>query len=105
MATSKITNKIRIIVKSYDHTLLDKSVKKIIEIAASTGATTVGPVPLPVKKEIITVLRSVHVDKDAREQFEIRTHRRLIEIINPVPQTFDQLQRASLPSGVEIDIK
>ena len=97
--------KIRIKLKAYDHVVLDQSAEKIVEIAKRTGAKVSGPIPLPTEKEIITILRAVHKYKDSREQFEIRTHKRLIEIIGPTPKTIDALSRLELPSGVEIEIK
>ncbi|MST89080.1 30S ribosomal protein S10 [Sharpea azabuensis] len=98
-------NKIRIRLKSFDHKILDDSAVKIVEAAKKSGAQVVGPVPLPTEKEIYTILRSVHKDKDSREQFEIRTHKRLIDVVNPTPETVDVLTRLSLPSGVDIEIK
>ena len=97
--------KIRIRLKAFDHTILDQSAEKIVETAKLTGAKVAGPVPLPTEKDIITVLRAVHKYKDAREQFEIRTHKRLIDIINPSPKTVDALMRLNLPAGVDIEIK
>ncbi len=102
MAKSK---KIRIRLKAYDHNILDLSVSKIVQAAKNTGASVVGPVPLPTEKQVYTILRAVHKYKDAREQFEIRTHKRLIDIINPTKQTIDTLTRLDLPSGVDIEIK
>ena len=99
------TNKIRIKLKAYDHKILDASSLKIIEAAKATGAKVVGPVPLPTEKQVYTILRAVHKYKDSREQFEIRTHKRLIDITNPTKETIDLLRRLDLPSGVEIDIK
>ena len=96
---------IRITLKAYDHQLIDQSAKKIIETAKKTGANVSGPVPLPTKKEVVTILRAVHKYKDSREQFEIRTHKRLIDIVNPTPETVDVLTRLELPSGVDIEIK
>ena len=96
---------IRITLKAYDHQLIDQSAKKIIETAKKTGAQVSGPVPLPTKKEVVTILRAVHKYKDSREQFEIRTHKRLIDIVNPTPETVDVLTRLELPSGVDIEIK
>ena len=96
---------IRIRLKSYDHRLLDQSAKKIVETAKKTGATVSGPIPLPTEKEIFTILRSPHVNKDSREQFERRTHKRLIEIVNPSAQTIDLLMHLDLPSGVDIVLK
>lgn len=97
--------KIRIRLKSYDHKVLDSSAQKIVETAKSTGAEVAGPVPLPTKKEIITILRAVHKYKDSREQFEMRTHKRLIDILSPTPKTVDALMRLDLPAGVDIEIK
>ncbi|GFZ32853.1 30S ribosomal protein S10 [Clostridium zeae] len=97
--------KIRIRLKAFDHTILDQSAEKIVETAKATGAKVVGPVPLPTEKDIITVLRAVHKYKDSREQFEIRTHKRLIDIVNPSPKTVDALMRLNLPAGVDIEIK
>ena len=99
------SQKIRIRLKSYDHKVLDNSAIKIVETAKRTGADVSGPVPLPTKKEIITVLRAVHKYKDSREQFERRTHKRLIDILNPTPKTVDALMRLDLPAGVDIEIK
>jgi small subunit ribosomal protein S10 len=96
---------IRIRLKSYDHRLLDQSAKRIVETAKKTGAKVSGPVPLPMEKEIFTVLRSPHVNKDSREQFERRTHKRLIDIVNPTPKTIDSLMHLDLPSGVDIVLK
>lgn len=97
--------RIRIRLKSYDHRVLDATCNQIIEVALSTGAKVAGPVPLPTKIERIIVLTSPHTDKDAREQFEIRTHKRLIDILDPTNKTTDQLQNLELPSGVNIEIK
>ena len=99
------TNKIRIKLKAYDHKILDASSLKIIEAAKATGAKVVGPVPLPTEKQVYTILRAVHKYKDSREQFEMRTHKRLIDIVNPTPKTRDVLMRLDLPSGVDIEIK
>lgn len=96
---------IRIRLKSYDHRLLDQSAKKIVDTAKKTGATVSGPIPLPTEKEIFTILRSPHVNKDSREQFERRTHKRLIDIINPSAKTIDALMHLDLPSGVDIVLK
>ena len=95
----------RITLKAYDHQLIDQSAGKIIETVKKTGAQVSGPVPLPTKKEVVTILRAVHKYKDSREQFEIRTHKRLIDIVNPTPETVDVLTRLELPSGVDIEIK
>lgn len=97
--------KIRIRLKAYDHELLDSSAQKIVESAKRTGATVSGPVPLPTEKEIITILRAVHKYKDSREQFEQRTHKRLIDITNPNQKTIDSLMKLNLPAGVDIEIK
>ncbi|MDK9712023.1 MULTISPECIES: 30S ribosomal protein S10 [Acidaminobacter] len=97
--------KIRIKLKSFDHKVLDSSAQKIVETAKRTGADVAGPIPLPTKKEIITILRAVHKYKDSREQFELRTHKRLIDILNPTPKTVDSLMRLDLPAGVDIEIK
>jgi len=97
--------KIRIHLKSYDHRVLDQSAKQIVETAERTGAQVVGPVPLPTKTEKFTVMRSTFIDKDSREQFEIRTHKRLIDVIEPGSKTIDTLMRLNLPAGVDIEIK
>jgi small subunit ribosomal protein S10 len=97
--------KIRIRLKAYDHILIDQSAEKIVETAKRTGAKVSGPVPLPTEKEIVTILRAVHKYKDSREQFEARTHKRLIDILNPTPKTVDSLMRLDLPAGVDIEIK
>lgn len=97
--------KIRIRLKAYDHKILDQSAAKIVETAKKTGATVSGPVPLPTEKQIITILRAVHKYKDSREQFEMRTHKRLIDIANPTPKTVDSLMKLDLPAGVDIEIK
>jgi len=102
---SNAGQKIRIKLKSYDHKVLDASAKKIVETAKNTGAEVSGPVPLPTKKEIVTILRAVHKYKDSREQFEMRTHKRLIDILSPTPKTVDSLMRLDLPAGVDIEIK
>lgn len=97
--------KIRIKLKAFDHKLLDQSAERIVKTARDTGATVSGPIPLPTDKEIITILRAVHKFKDSREQFEMRTHKRLIDILNPTPKTVDALMRLNLPAGVDIEIK
>lgn len=97
--------KIRIRLKAFDHTILDQSAEKIVETAKSTGAKVAGPVPLPTEKDVVTILRAVHKYKDSREQFEIRTHKRLIDIVNPSPKSVDALMRLNLPAGVDIEIK
>ena len=96
---------IRITLKAYDHQLIDQSAKKIIETAKKTGANVSGPVPLPTKKEVVTILRAVHKYKDSREQFEMRTHKRLIDILQPSSKTVDALMKLDLPAGVDIEIK
>jgi len=97
--------KIRIRLKAYDHRILDQSGEKIVETAKRSGAKVSGPIPLPTDRSVYTVLRSPHKYKDAREQFEMRTHKRLIDIVDPTPQTVDALMRLDLPSGVDIEIK
>lgn len=97
--------RIRIKLKSFDHRILDKSVVDIVHTAKETGARVVGPIPLPTKISRWTVLRSPHIDKNSREQFEIRVHKRLIEIIEPTQQTIDALMQLELPAGVEVEIK
>ncbi len=98
-------NKIRIRLKAYDQRLLDRATRDIVETAKRTGARVVGPIPLPTKKEIFTVLRSPHVDKKSREQFESRTHLRLLDILNPTPDTIDKLKVLPVAAGVDIKIK
>ena len=97
--------KIKIKLKAYDHKLLDRSVAEIVETTRRTGAKVVGPIPLPTVKNKWTVLRSPHVDKKSREQFEIRTHKRILEILEPTPQTVDALMKLDLSGGVDIEIK
>jgi len=97
--------KIRIKLKSYDHRVLDRSVVQIVNTARDTGARVVGPIPLPTKISRWTVLRSPHIDKNSREQFEIREHKRLLEIYEPTQQTIDALMQLELPAGVEVEIK
>ncbi len=98
-------NKIRIRIKAYDHKLLDQSVSEILDTAGRTGSRTAGPIPLPTSIAKYTVLRGPHVDKKAREQFEVRTHRRLIDILDPTPQTVDALMKLELAAGVDVEIK
>ena len=108
MATSKQTvgsEKIRIRLKAYDHLILEQSAEKIVETAKRTGAKISGPIPLPTKKEIVTILRSPHKHKDSREQFELRTHKRVIDVIAPNQATVDALMAIDMPAGVEIDVK
>ena len=99
------SKKIRIRLKAYDYRILDLSVEKIVQATKNSGASVVGPIPLPTEKQVYTILRAVHKYKDAREQFEIRTHKRLIDIVNPNKQTIDILTHLDLPSGVDIEIK
>ncbi len=97
--------KIRLTLKSYDHQLLDKAVKQIVLTVKRTGSQLIGPVPLPNKKKCFTVLRSPHVDKKSREQFELTTHRRILDIVSPNDQTMDALMKLSISSGVDVEIK
>ncbi len=103
--TMENSQKIRIRLKAYDHQILDQSAKKIVETAKSTGADVAGPIPLPTEKQIITILRAVHKYKDSREQFEMRTHKRLVDILSPTQKTVDALMKIDLPAGVDIEIK
>ena len=105
MATTAKRQRIRVCLKAYEHKLVDLSAEKIVETAKSTGAKVAGPIPLPTEKDVVTILRAVHKYKDSREQFEIRTHKRLIDIVNPSPKTVDALMRLNLPAGVDIEIK
>ena len=100
-----MSQKVRIKLKSFDHNLVDQSSEKIVKTVKTSGAVVSGPIPLPTNKRIYTVLRSPHVNKKSREQFEIRTHKRLIEIVDPTPQTVDALMKLDLSAGVEVDIK
>ena len=97
--------RIRIRLKSFDHRMIDRSAADIVRTARNSGAKIVGPIPLPTKKRIYTVIRSPHIDKTSREQFESRTHKRLIDIIDSTPQTIDSLMKLDLPAGVEVEIK
>ena len=108
--TEKVTKtvqseKIRIRLKAYDNVVLDQSAEKIVDTAKRTGAQVSGPIPLPTEKEVITVIRSPHKHKDSREQFEIRTHKRVIDILYPTQKTVDSLMKIDLPAGVDIEIK
>lgn len=104
--TTEVTNgKIRIRLKAYDHVLIDQSAEKIVDTAKRTGAKVSGPIPLPTKKEVVTVIRSPHKHKDSREQFEMRTHKRVIDILYPTQATVDNLMKLELPAGVDIEIK
>lgn len=105
MSQKKIMNRIRIKLKAYDFRLLDKSVAEIVKNTRNTGAKIVGPVPMPTERSLYTVLRSPHVNKKAQEQFEMLVHKRLIDIINPTPQTTNALKKLSLPAGVHVEIK
>ena len=107
MATSNMvgSDKIRIRLKAYDYVVLDQSAEKIVETAKRTGAKVSGPIPLPTQKEIVTILRSPHKHKDSREQFEMRTHKRVIDILYPTQKTVDNLMKLELPAGVDIEIK
>ena len=100
-----VNEKIRVRVKGYDHTLVDSASEKIVEAAKRNGATVSGPIPLPTQKEVVTILRAVHKYKDSREQFEMRTHKRLIDIIMPTAKTADAISRLDLPAGVDITVK
>jgi len=97
--------KIRIRLKAYDHEVIDQSARKIVDTASRTGAKVAGPVPLPTERSVYCVIRSPHKDKDSREHFEMRTHKRLIDILDPTPKTVDSLMRLELPAGVHIEIK
>ncbi len=97
--------KIRVRLKSYDHSLVDAAAAKVVEVAKRNGSAVSGPIPLPTEREIVTILRAVHKYKDSREQFETRTHKRLIDILNPQSKTVEALMSLELPAGVEIDIK
>ncbi|MCK9555128.1 30S ribosomal protein S10 [bacterium] len=97
--------RIRIKLKAYDHKVLDQSAQEIVEVAKRTGASVSGPIPLPTRIEKYTVLRSPHIDKKSREQFETRTHQRLLDIVNPSAKTVDELKKLNLPAGVDINIK
>ena len=106
MEVTKLSSqKIRIRLKGYDHEVVDQSAKKIVETAQNTGARVSGPIPLPTERNLYTVIRSPHKDKDSREQFEMRTHKRLIDILEPTQSTVDSLMRLDLPAGVDIEIK
>ena len=103
--SNKGKQKIRIKLKAYDHELLDNSALRIVDAAKKSGAEVSGPIPLPTEKEIITIIRAVHKYKDSREQLEQRTHKRLIDILNPTQKTVDSLMKLNLPAGVDIEIK
>ena len=106
MANSVVSSeKIRIRLKAYDHVVLEQSAEKIVDTAKKTGAKVSGPIPLPTEKEVVTVIRSPHKHKDSREQFELRTHKRVIDILYPTQKTVDSLMKIDLPAGVDIEIK
>jgi len=100
-----MANKIRIRLKAFDHAVIDQSTQDIVRTAQKTGAIVSGPVPLPTRRQLFTVLRSPHIDKKSREQFEMKTHKRLIDIFEPTPQTVDALMKLDLPAGVDVEIK
>ena len=104
-ATVVTSEKIRIRLKAYDHVILDQSAEQIVETAKKTGAKVSGPIPLPTQKEVVTVILSPHKYKDSREQFEMRTHKRVIDILYPTQKTVDNLMKLELPAGVDIEIK
>ena len=99
------TKKMRIRLKAYDHVVLEQAAAKIVEVARKTGSEVSGPIPLPTEKEIITILRSPHKDKDSREQFEMRTHKRVIDVLSPNQATVDALMSIDMPAGVDIEVK
>ncbi len=103
--SNKKTNRIRIRLKAYDYRLLDRSVAEIIRSTKNTGARVVGPIPLPTERTLYTVLRSPHVDKKSQDQFEMLVHKRIVDIVNPTPQTTGALKKLSLPAGVHVEIK
>ena len=103
--TNVASEKIRIRLKAYDHVVLEQSAEKIVDTAKKTGAKVSGPIPLPTQKEVVTVIRSPHKHKDSREQFEMRTHKRVIDILYPTQKTMDSLMKLELPAGVDIEIK
>ncbi len=105
MAKKKESQIVRLKLKSFDHKLLDLSMEEIVDTVKKTGATVVGPIPLPTKRELYTVLRSPHVDKKSREQFELKTHKRLLDIKDPTSKTIDALRKLDLPAGVDVEIK
>jgi small subunit ribosomal protein S10 len=105
MSKAETKPKIRIKIRAYDHKLLDQSSRQIVDTAKRTGANVSGPIPLPVQKSKYTVLRSTFVHKDSREQFEMRVHKRLIDILDPTPKTIDSLTNLNLPAGVDVEIK
>ncbi len=105
MTTTVQKAKIRIKLRAYDHRVLDQSAAEIVETAKRTGAKVLGPIPLPTDKEIFTVLRSPHIDKKSREQFQLKTHKRVLDIVEPTSKTIDALKKLDLPAGVDVEIK
>ena len=105
MAKKTKSQKIRLRLKSFDHKLLDVSMAEIVETVKKTGATVIGPVPLPTKRELFTILRSPHVDKKSREQFQLKTHKRLLDIMDATSRTIDSLRKLDLPAGVDVEIR
>jgi len=105
MTTTAQKAKIRIKLRAYDHRVLDQSASEIVETAKRTGAKILGPIPLPTDREVYTVLRSPHIDKKSREQFQLKTHKRVLDIIEPTSKTIDALKRLDLPAGVDVEIK
>ena len=105
MTTTAQKAKIRIKLRAYDHRVLDQSAAEIVETAKRTGAKVLGPIPLPTDKEIFTVLRSPHIDKKSREQFQLKTHKRVLDIVEPTSKTIDALKKLDLPAGVDVEIK
>ena len=105
MAKKTKSQKIRLRLKSFDHKLLDVSMAEIVETVKKTGATVIGPVPLPTKRELFTILRSPHVDKKSREQFQLKTHKRLLDIMDATSKTIDSLRKLDLPAGVDVEIR
>ncbi len=105
MTTTPQKAKIRIKLKAYDHRVLDQSAAEIVETAKRTGAKVIGPIPLPTDREVYTVLRSPHVDKKSREQFQLKTHKRVLDILEPTSKTIDALKKLDLPAGVDVEIK
>ena len=103
--TKSVDNSLRLRLKAFDHRLVDQSAREIVETARRTGARVLGPIPLPTRKELYTVLISPHVDKDARDQYEIRTHKRVIDIVNPSEKTVDALMKLDLPAGISVQLK
>ncbi|OGX32590.1 MAG: 30S ribosomal protein S10 [Omnitrophica WOR_2 bacterium RIFCSPLOWO2_12_FULL_51_24] len=105
MTTTVQKAKIRIKLRAYDHRVLDQSAAEIVETAKRTGAKVIGPIPLPTDREVYTVLRSPHIDKKSREQFQLKTHKRILDIIEPTSKTIDALKKLDLPAGVDVEIK